>query len=101
MKVIGTETCLSDRLLNPLKNLGCNGGKKQFRIICGCKSRADANRQCDALGLRNNTFHPDYTSETADEEELRVAGQGGLFVKYPTKDGNKWAAMVDLLNNKG
>ena len=42
---------------------------------------ADANRQCEAVGLHSRTFESGYTAETGNEKELELAGNGGLFVE--------------------
>ena len=91
MKVLGTTIFLYGDELETARQIGkCT--RRQFRIICGCKSRADANRQAEAANLESNTFRPAYTSETGNEEELKIAGNGGLFIEinrqyypYPLK----------------
>ena len=80
MKVLGTYINLYGDILSKAQELCGNPHKSQYRIICGCKSRADANRQGAAAGLGDNIFHPDYTGETFNERQLEIAGQGGIFV---------------------
>lgn len=96
MKILETTICLSKRFMDPIRESGYNGTRNQLRIICGCKSLADANGQCERLGLGNKVFHPAYTSETFNEKELSIAAQGGVFIQYPTKDGTKYLSMDDI-----
>ena len=81
MKVLGTNVILYGNILYKARELSADIHNSQYRIICGCKSRADANRQCAAAGLGDRVFQPDYTSETGNDKELNIAGQGGIFVK--------------------
>ncbi len=96
MKVLGTTVNLSNSFLGPLEEKGYEMRSNQVRIICGCKSRADVNRQCEAIGLRNDTFHPDYTSETFNDEELRLAGNGGIYLQCMTRSGREYVNVLDL-----
>ncbi len=96
MKVLGTTVCLSSVFLNPLRERGYDMRSNQVRIICGCKSRVDANRQCEAVGLRHNTFHPDYSAETFNDEEIRLAGDGGIYLQCRTKSGMEYVNISDL-----
>jgi hypothetical protein len=81
IKVLGTDAVIKGKYLQKLHEMGAPAHKNQFRVICGCISMADANRQCKALGLDNRTFQSDYTMKTANEKELELAGEGGLFIE--------------------
>lgn len=72
MKVLGTNTSVGFDRLNALKELGYIGHHNQFRIICKCKSMADANRKCEAAGVGSKTFQSTYTSETGNKTELEI-----------------------------
>lgn len=98
MKVLGTYACLSSKSLDPLRELGYNKRSNQLRVICGCKSRADANKQCQKLGLGHDIFQPNYSAETFNNKEREIAGQGGVFVQYSTDNGNKWISVAELLH---
>lgn len=69
------------KCLQKMHEMGVPVHKDQFRVICGCTSMADANRQCEAAGLNNKTFESGYTAETGNSKELEIAGKGGLFIK--------------------
>ena len=95
MKILTTEIKLYQNALDKLEKLGYNStvSHNQFQIICNCKSRADANRQCEALELGSNVFCPDYTSESSNEETLKIAesvNEKGVFIRFKTKDGFQW-----------
>lgn len=80
IKVLGTAAIIRGKYLQKLHEMGVPAHKDQFRVICGCTSIADANRQCEAAGLNNRTFESGYTAETANDKELELAGNGGLFI---------------------
>ena len=94
MKVLDTTAVIGGKCLQKLREMGVPAHKKQFRIICGCTSMADANRQCEAAGLNNRTFESGYTDETGNEKELELAGEGGLFIKI---SNDKYVSANDLL----
>ena len=81
IKVLGTAAVIRGKYLQKLHEMGVPAHKDQFRVICGCTSMADANRQCEAAGLNNRTFESGYTDETGNEKELELAGNGGLFIE--------------------
>ena len=83
IKVLGTNAVIKGSKLNRLHELGAPEREKQFRIICGCTSLTDANRQCEAAGLDNRIFQRDYSTETYNSKELDIAGNGGLFISLP------------------
>lgn len=95
MKILTTNIKLYRNALDKLEKFGHNPNTShnQFQIICKCKSRADANRQCEALGLGSNVFCPDFTSESSNEEAFKIAenvNEKGVFIRFKTKDGFKW-----------
>ncbi len=81
IKVLGTTAVIRGKYLQKLHEMGAPAHNTQFRVICGCTSMADANRQCEAAGLDYRTFQSDYTMETANEKELELAGESGLFIE--------------------
>ncbi len=83
IKVLGTNAVIRGSKLNKLRELGVPKHERQFRVICGCTSLADANRQCEVAGLDNRTFQRNFSSETGNSKELEVAGNGGLFISLP------------------
>ncbi len=85
MKVLGTTTNLCGTVARNARKICTRNTNNQYRIICGCKSITDANRQCKAAGLNEKTFMWSYTSETFNEDELRIAGNGGIFIKCDKK----------------
>ena len=94
IKVLGTVAIIRGKYLQKLHEMGVPAHKDQFRIICGCTSMADANRQCEAAGLNNRTFESGYTAETANDKELELAGKGGLFIKI---SNDRYVSVEDLL----
>lgn len=79
-KYYGTYINLNTNMFNKLKEFGYKGHRNQFRIICKAKSRAEANRIAEKFGLYKNTFHPDFTSETGNETEIKMADKYGLII---------------------
>lgn len=71
-KVIGTILFIYSDMIKTLRELGYQGTSRQIRIICKCKSLADANRKCEAAGLGSKVFCPGYASDTSNEVELNV-----------------------------
>ena len=47
IKVLGTAAIIRGKCLQKLHEMGVPAHKHQFRVICGCTSMADANRQCE------------------------------------------------------
>lgn len=97
IKVLGTDTVIIGSKLNKLHELGAPEHKRQFRIICGCTSLADANRQCETAGLDNRTFQRDFSAETGNLMELEIAGEGGLYVVLP---GGRFISVTNLTEVK-
>ncbi len=83
IKVLGTNAIITGSKLNKLHELGAPERERQFRIICGCTSLADANRQCEEAGLDNRTFQRNFSVETGNPNELDVARNGGVFISLP------------------
>lgn len=95
MKTIGTTAPLPQHFLNTLKTMGYDC--PQFtRIICGCTSRADANRQCAQIGLRKDTFQPSYTSLSGNPTELAITQNGGVFAQCKQDDEIKYISLTDI-----
>lgn len=94
IKVLGTAAIIRGKYLQKLHEMGAPAHKDQFRVICGCTSIADANRQCEAAGLNNKTFQSDFTSETGNSKELELAGEGGLFIEIAY---NRYVSVEELL----
>ena len=93
IKVLGTAATIRGKCLQKLHEMGVPVHKDQFRVICGCTSIADANRQCEAAGLNNKTFQSDFTSETGNIKELELAGEGGLFIEIAY---NRYVSVEEL-----
>ncbi len=81
IKVLGTNAVIIGSKLNKLHELGAPERERQFRVICGCTGLADANRQSEAAGLNDRTFQRNYSAETGNSEELKIAGNGGVFIR--------------------
>ena len=93
IKVLGTAATIRGKYLQKLHEMGVPAHKDQFRVICGCTSMADANRQCEEAGLNNRTFQSDYTSESGNDKELELAGEGGLFIEIAY---NRYVSVEEL-----
>ena len=65
----------------------------QFRIVCKAESRAEANRIAKSLGLIDNTFRADYTSETFNEKEIELADKYGFII---SKDSMGREGYIDI-----
>lgn len=93
IKVLGTSAIIRGKYLQKLHEMGVPVHKVQLRVICGCTSMADANRQCEAAGLDNRTLQSDYTSESGNDKELELAGNGGLFIEI---SNDKYVSVEEL-----
>lgn len=82
MKCLVTTINVSNRILEPLRKLGYDKSGSQVRILCQCKSMADANRQAEAqLGIKK-VFISEFTAETRNEHDLTAAMElGGVFIE--------------------
>jgi hypothetical protein len=89
-KYYGTLTMIGGDKLNKIKQLGFNGYHHQFRIVCKAKSRAEANRITESLGLGNKVFMPNYTCETGNTEELEFADKYGTIISINGSSGGKY-----------
>jgi len=96
MKVICTETFIHGKPLKKLQELGYKGTSCQFRIICGCNSRSDANKQWKASTGINKAFEGNRTKELNSENEIAVAGNGGCFVCIGGTEGNDYASVKEI-----
>lgn len=72
MKVLGTDTFVSNKVFEKIKERGYTGTSHQFRIICKCRGIADANKKCSILGIGDKIFTRAYTSETGNTVELEL-----------------------------
>lgn len=80
IKVYGTQAYPPSDICEALHRLGAPHYKRQFRIICGATSIAEANRICAERGLSSKTFQYGRCSPTGNKKELELAGNGGIFV---------------------
>lgn len=94
MKVIATNIFLGSDLGDKLKKLGYTGTHNQFRIICKCKSMADANRKLHALIGREQVFKSGWTSETGNKRELTLCETADVWIEY--RDSNLDIAFISL-----
>lgn len=98
MKYYGTNTIIYDEKLVKLKKLGYRGSHDQFRIICKAKSRAEANRIAQSLGLGRNVLRPDYTSETGNKTELVFSDKFGFIICLSGTMGDNCIDVKELNN---
>lgn len=75
MKVLGTTASLNQDMLRAMEAFGFKSAHNQYRIICKCKSLAEANRKCAAIGLGQKVFRSDWCSETGNVTELEICEQ--------------------------
>lgn len=80
IKVYGTNGFPPSDICEALRQLGASQYKRQFRIICGATSIAEANRICAEKGLGNKVFQYGWCSPTGNKKELELAGNGGIFI---------------------
>jgi len=78
---------------NKMREIGFTNSYNQFRIVCKAKSRAEANRIAKSLGLVDNTFRVDYTSETFNEKEIELADEYGFII---SKDSMGREGYIDI-----
>lgn len=70
----------------------------QYRIVCKAKSLAEANRKAYALGLRNNTFDRNCTSETGNKLELDLCDKYDFIINTKgTTIGDNYADIKEAL----
>lgn len=83
-----------NRWLPKIKEYGGSGSHNQFRIVCKAKSRAEANRQAEAIGLGKNIFTSVNTSETGNKIELAAADKYGFTIRI---EGNNYIDIKHVL----
>lgn len=83
IKVYGTTAIITGELLCKAQQLGLAKYRSQVRLICGATSMAEANRLCEAEGMYKRMFNRDYACVTGNEQELELAGNGGIFIGIP------------------
>jgi hypothetical protein len=86
MKYLNTNTFITGNRLKALKELGYKGFHNQFRIICLCKSVADANKKCEEVGFGYKVFRQGWYSETGNKKEIEVCDKYGIAIKIDQTD---------------
>lgn len=81
-KVLGTTLFVYHEMLTILRECGYQGENRQFRLICKCKSVADANRKCEAAGLGEKVFRPGWYSVTSNKVELNVCETTDIAIGF-------------------
>jgi hypothetical protein len=100
LKYYGTLTMIYGHQLTTMKQFGFDGYHNQFRIVCKAKSRAEANRITESLGLGKNVFMPDYTCETGNKEEIEFADKYGTIISINGSSGGKYIDARLLTNHQ-
>lgn len=81
MKVLGASFFPNYEITNKLRELG---GEKvlsgQFRVICKCKSMADANRKIKELTNSDDVFKTAWCSESRNQIELELCDQEDVWI---------------------
>lgn len=80
-KVLGTTLFVYHEILTILRECGYQGESRQFRLICKCKSMADANRKCEAAGLGQKVFRPGWFNETGNKAELEFCESTDIAIR--------------------
>lgn len=98
IKVLGTTTGLPKAYKDKLEELtGREFRHNQFRIICKCKSVADANRKCKEAGLHDKVFVSGWYSETGNKYELEFCEHEEIGIsKSGTGIGNEYFSISEL-----
>jgi hypothetical protein len=97
MKVLGTEAFhFGGKRLEAMRAFGYVGTHGQFRIICKCKSMADANRKCAAAGLGEKIFRSDWCCETGNATELAICEQSDIAFCVD-RSGHKYVTLEQFL----
>lgn len=82
---------------NKMRELGFTNSHNQFRIVCKAKSRAEANRIAKSLGLVDNIFRADYTSETFNAKEIELADKYGFIISKDSMGSEGYVDIRDVL----
>lgn len=96
LKYYGTLTLIYGDQIKRIRQLGFNGHHNQFRIVCKAKSRAEANRIAESLGLGSKVFMPDYTCETGNKEEIEFADKYGTIISINGSSGGSYIDAKEL-----
>ncbi|MCD7996439.1 MAG: hypothetical protein LUH21_04310 [Clostridiales bacterium] len=97
MKVLGTDVFLTGSTLDKLKEKGHTGSRNQFRIICKCKSMADANRKVKPITNIDKTFVTNYCAEAGNKKELELFEHEEVWVRVD-QTGDNYISMSELLD---
>ncbi|MBG9776169.1 hypothetical protein [Brevibacillus laterosporus] len=54
----------------------------QFDIVCKAKSKAEANRKAEAVGLGKNFFSSGFVSETSNQDQVNTADKYEIVIGY-------------------
>lgn len=81
IKVYNTNCFPPYDLCKALHKLGAPKHARQFHIICGATSMAEANRICEEQGIGSRVFISGDASITGNEQALGLAGSGGIFIE--------------------
>ena len=98
MKVLGVDCGLPTKYLKKMEEIcGRKFYHNQFRIICKCKSMADANRKCAEAGLNDKMFVSNWCSETGNEIELQLCEKEDIWIsKNGVGYSNGYVAISEL-----
>jgi len=97
MKVLGTNIYLSSNFTKALSLLGYKKkNRNQFRILCKCKSMADANRKCAAVGLGDKVFVSGGCSETGNEIELNICAGTDIAINLGGIIGDDYVTIEQI-----
>jgi len=80
MKFLYTYTLIGGEKLQALKEMGYRGSHGQFRVVCKCKSVADANKKCEEAGLGRNTYKRGKYGETGSDYEIQLLETTDIIV---------------------
>lgn len=99
MKYYGTLVFLNNSMIDKVFKLGYKGNRNQFRIVCKAKNMAEANRKAVLSGLRDNSFHKDYTSVTGNKLEIEMCDKHDFIFCIESLGDIKYYPISLLLEN--
>jgi hypothetical protein len=79
MKVLATNYFIYGDLAAGLYRLGADRKSGQFRAFIQCKGVKDANRRCRIFGFDQDVLDRNYTTETGNKQEIRIAQDGDIW----------------------
>jgi hypothetical protein len=97
MKVLGADIFLSRNWVDVLREFGYKGHHGQFRIVCKCKSMADANRKCAAAGLGDRVFRSGWCSETGNEKCFAAVEKSDIAICVDGVTGEKYVTLEQIV----